>query len=208
MNKTDIRIIYILLLIIIVSAGILIFKTNKAPKYDEELYDAVYKEYEEIISNANNSTSEEKEIKVEKDNTIYVYTNGRGVSYMVTATISIPKIKYNAPIITETTEELLKISPTKLFGPEPNTVGNFCIVGHNYKDDRFFSNLKELEIGDLVYLSDRKNNKLTYKVYDKYEVHETNLECTNQNTDGKVELTLITCTNSKNKRLVVKCVAE
>ena len=206
MNKADIRIIYILLLIIILSAGILIFKTNKVPKYDEELYDAVYQEYEEIISNVSKDTNEEK--ITDKDNTTYIYTNGRGISYMVAATISIPKIKYNAPIITETTEEYLKISPTKLFGPEPNTIGNFCIVGHNYKDDRFFSNLKELEIGDLVYLSDRKNNKMTYKVYDKYEVHETNLECTNQDTDGKIELTLITCTNSRNKRLVVKCIAE
>ena len=207
MNKTDIRIIYILLLIIIISAGILIYKTNKVPKYDEELYTAVYQEYEEIISNENDNTIEEKE--TEEDNTIYVYTNGRGITYMVAATISIPKIRYNAPIITETSEELLKIAPTKLFGPEePNTVGNFCIVGHNYKDDRFFSNLKELEIGDLVYLSDRKNNKMKYKVYDKYEIHETNLECTNQDTNGKIELTLITCTNSRNKRLVVKCVTE
>lgn len=28
-----------------------------------------------------------------------------------------------------------------------------------------------------------------------------------KNSDEKVELTLITCTNNKNKRLVVKCVA-
>ena len=206
MNKTDIRTIYILLLIIIVSAGILVFKTNKVPEYDQELYNAVYEEYEEIISNVNTNITEEKEI--EENNTIYIYTNARGTSYMIAATISIPKIRYNAPIITETTEELLKIAPTKLFGPEPNTVGNFCIVGHNYKDERFFSNLKELETGDLVYLSDRNNNKMTYKVYDKYEIYETNLECTNQDTDGKIELTLITCTNSRNKRLVVKCVAE
>ena len=204
MNKTDIKIIYILLLLIIVSAGILIFKINKTPQYDEEIYDVVYQEYEEIISNVNNNADEE-EID-DKDDTIYVYTNGRGISYMVTATISIPKIRYNAPVIAETTEEFLKIAPTKLYGPEPNAVGNFCIVGHNYKDDRFFSNLKELETGDLVYLSDSKNNKMTYKVYDKYEIYETNLECTNQDTDGKIEITLITCTNSRNKRLVVKCV--
>ena len=64
MSKTDIRIIYILLLIIIISAGILIYKTNKVPKYDEELYTAVYQEYEEIISNENNNNAIKEKEKI------------------------------------------------------------------------------------------------------------------------------------------------
>lgn len=35
------------------------------------------------------------------------------------------------------TEALLKISPTKFWGADPNEVGNFCIVGHNYRNTRF-----------------------------------------------------------------------
>ena len=42
--------------------------------------------------------------------------------------------------------------------------------------------------------------------YDTYIVDETDMSCTSQETNGKIELTLITCDNNDNKkRLVVKC---
>ena len=44
-----------------------------------------------------------------------------------------------------------------------------------------------------------------YKVYDKYIVNATDMRCTSQETNGKIELTLITCDNDNTKRLVVKC---
>lgn len=191
----DTKLIYILLSTIIILSIVFIVKINSVPEYDEEIYQKVYNEYEQIISKNEEDKSNKNEM------------NKQGIesAYMVTATILIPKIKYSAPIISETNEEYLKIAPTKLFGPEPNQVGNFCIVGHNYKDDRFFSDLYKLEIGDKVQLSDKQNNKLMYKVYDKFEVYEDDLSVTNQNTDGKIELTLITCTSNARKRLVVKC---
>lgn len=96
-----------------------------------------------------------------------------------------------------------------MLGPEPNTVGNFVIAGHNYRNNKFFSNLSKLQTGDLVNLSDRNNIKLTYKVYDKYQVDESDFTCTNQNTNGKKEITLITCVNyNKKKRLIIKCRSE
>ncbi|MBO5479455.1 MAG: sortase [Clostridia bacterium] len=45
---------------------------------------------------------------------------------------------------------------------------------------------------------------MAYEVYDSYETDYDNLSCTNQNTNGKREVTLITCNNIKNKRRVVK----
>lgn len=44
-----------------------------------------------------------------------------------------------------------------------------------------------------------------YKVYDIYIVDETDMSCISQQTNGKIELTLITCDNDNTKRLVVKC---
>lgn len=192
----DTKLIYILLSIIIILSIVFIMKINSVPEYDEEIYQKVYNEYEQIIS---------KNEEVDKNSKKEIHKQGIEGAYMVTATILIPKIKYSAPIISETSEEYLKIAPTKFFGPEPNQIGNFCIVGHNYKDDRFFSNLYKLEIGDKIQLSDKQNNKLMYKVYNKFEVYQDDLSVTNQNTDGKIELTLITCTNNPRKRLVVKC---
>ena len=119
----DRKLIYILLFIVIISAGVLIHKINSKPKYDKEVYDQVYKEYEEIISNKN----EQENLKEENDNTIEIYQNARGISYRVIATISIPKINVHLPIISTTSDELLEIAPTKFFGPEVNQIGNFCM---------------------------------------------------------------------------------
>lgn len=79
------------------------------------------------------------------------------------------------------------------------------IVGHNYKNGQFFGNLKKLTIGDNIFLLSSKGNAQMYKVYDIYIVDETDLSCASQETNGKIELTLITCDNNNKKRLVVKC---
>ena len=70
--------------------------------------------------------------------------------YYIVATVNIPSINCTYPIINQSTDELLKIAPCKFWGPEPNEVGNFCIVGHNYIIDKLFSNLTELEIVDEI----------------------------------------------------------
>ena len=119
----------------------------------------------------------------------------------------IPKLELVYPVVNETTDEYLKIAPTKLTGPNMNEKGNFCIVGHNYKNNQFFSKLSKLQINDKVCLTSNNGKKLNYTVYDKYEVDEMDHSCTNQNTRGNIETTLITCTSDKSKRLVVKCKA-
>ncbi len=78
-------------------------------------------------------------------------------------------------------------------------------MGHNYKNGQFFGNLKELKNGDNVFLIPYKGNAEIYKVYDKYIVDETDMRCISQDTNGKIELTLITCDNDNTKRLVIKC---
>lgn len=83
--------------------------------------------------------------------------------------------------------------------------GNLVIVGHNYKNGQFFGKLKNLTIGDNILLLSSKGSAQMYKVYNMYIVDETDLSCTNQETNGKIELTLITCDNDNKKRLVVKC---
>lgn len=207
MSNGERRLVYVLLIGIIALSALLIFKIKSKPKYNQELYEQVYSEYKNMLK----SIDENKEVIIKnesdkvKADTIYINVNSKGQEYRVAGEISIPKIKINYPIIYETSEEYLKIAPTKLFGPEVNEIGNLCIVGHNYKNNEFFSRLSELEIDDRVYLTSNNGKKLTYLVYDKYEIYETDLECTNQYTNGNIEITLITCTSKKKKRLIVKC---
>ena len=203
MSRGESKLIAVLLAGIIVFSCILIYKIKSEPKYDQQLYNEIYSEYEEILVSIEDKETNKEEMV--KDNTIYMIANSQGQKFRVIGKISIPKISMYYPIVYETTEEYLKIAPTKLFGPDINQVGNLCIVGHNYKNEQFFSRIKELEVDDKVYLTTNRGEKLTYLVYDKYEVNENDLSCTSQETNGNIELTLITCATSKKNRLIVKC---
>lgn len=127
-----------------------------------------------------------------------------GTRYYALATINIPSIDCTYPILNHTTDELLKISPTKFWGSDPNEVGNFCIVGHNYRSDKFFSHVPELSIGDAIEITDLKGETLIYRVYDKYVVEPEDTDCTSQKTNGLKEITLITCTDDSKLRVIVK----
>ena len=139
-----------------------------------------------------------------------VQTTSGGFRYTTIATVSIPKLNLQYPVLdgetdsAEETEALLKISPTKFWGPEPNEVGNFCIVGHNYRNTKFFSKVPTLVSGDIITLTDLSGRTIQYKVYNKYEVAPTDVSCTTQLTKGKKEVTLITCTDDSKHRVVVK----
>ena len=208
MDKGERICIFFLLLLILIFSIILVYRIKSGPQYNEKLYNEVYEEYGQIFEN-NKEEPEGDNISNsrKKDNAIYIRVDAQGNEYRVIGKIVIPKISIQYPIIYETSESYLKIAPTKLFGPDINEVGNLCIVGHNYRNKQFFSRLSELNIGDKVYLTSNNGNDMTYLVYDKYEIEENDMECTSQDTKGNIELTLITCTSKKKKRLVVKCKA-
>ena len=138
------------------------------------------------------------------ENTTVEYTTQSGVNYTVEAIIRLPRLEINYPVISETSEELLKISINKYWGPKPNEVGNYCVVGHNYKSKKMFGRLSEVVSGDIVELEGMDGTIVKYSVYDKYTVDPTNTACTSQLTNGRKEVTLITCTNYGKQRLVVK----
>ena len=111
---------------------------------------------------------------------------------------------YNKEELQKRFDELLKISPCKFWGPNPNEVGNFCIVGHNYRSDKFFSNVPELEDGDIIEITDLSDRTLSYEGYDKYVVEPDDVRCTSQRTNGMKEITIITCTDDSKHRVIVK----
>ena len=67
-----------------------------------------------------------------------------------------------------------------------------------------FGKLSGAAVGDEVSLTDLSGNKVTYVVYNRYVVDPTDVSCTSQLTNGQREITLITCTNYGQDRLVVK----
>lgn len=145
---------------------------------------------------------------------IVMHTSPNGFEYYTLAIINIPKIEVNYPIIcgttgsVEETEELLKISPCKFHGAAPHEEGNFCIVGHNYRNTKFFSKVPTLELGDTIEITDLYGKTLTYEIYDKYVVDPDDVRCTSQLTNGRTEITLITCTDDSQNRWILKAVAN
>jgi sortase A len=160
---------------------------------------------ESVAQNDVEETAEEttEETSEETTPSYGTYTTSNGTEYKTVGTIYIPSINVKYPILSETSVALLKISPCKFYGPEPNEVGNLCIAGHNYKTDQFFSKVPNLVTGDVIEITDLKGRTVKYSVYDKYTVVPEDTSCTSQNTDGKKIVTLITCTNDNKKRVIV-----
>ena len=160
------------------------------------------------INSTQNSITEEQQSTtneqiVEKE---YIETEFNG--YKVSAKMYIPKINLETYVLEKYSKQALLTSVTKFYGGEPNQIGNFCIAGHNYGTSNMFQNLKNLSINDEMFLNDTNGNKVKYIIYDIYKVLPNQTQCLSQQTNGKVELTLITCTLDSEKRIIIKARKE
>lgn len=118
--------------------------------------------------------------------------------------IEIPKISIKYPVFSRLDEELLKISPCRFYGKTPNEYGNLCIAGHNYNNSKFFSNLFLLNNGDSIFFYDNSKKKYIYTVFSFYEVTSSDMSPIFNYDRFSKELTLITCNNINQNRLIIK----
>ncbi len=177
-----------------------------------QLGDETTVEEDEIVisldDDANNEAEAVEPIPIEEDEPeappASTVKTSNGSTYNTEAVLSYPKLGISYPVLSEESDALLKISLCKYWGPSPNQVGNYCIVGHNYKSGKMFGKLNMAATGDEVQLKDLAGNVVRYSVYNMYIVEPTDVTCTSQLTNGKRELTLITCTNYGKQRLIVK----
>ena len=79
------------------------------------------------------------------------------------------------------------------------------MVGHNYRNEKFFSKVLTLQVGDIVEIQDLSKRTVQYEIYDIHEVDPNNRDDTTQKTNGKKEVTLVTCTNDSKRRVIVRC---
>ena len=85
-----------------------------------------------------------------------------GKDPFVIGLIKIDKIKLDYPILSNVSDELLKIAPCRFAGPLPNKIGNLCIAGHNYIDNTFFAKISRLELGDEIEIFDMNGKSIKY----------------------------------------------
>ena len=125
--------------------------------------------------------------------------------YNVEGKIQIPAINLEYPILEKMSTQSLATSVVALYpsGDNINQPGNTVIVGHNYRNGLFFSNLKKLSVGDKVYITDYRGTSITYTIYNKFEASESDTSFYDRDTAGKAEITLSTCTDASNDQRTI-----
>lgn len=82
--------------------------------------------------------------------------------------------------------------------------GNCVLAGHNgSRHGTFFTNLKTIQTGEVVKLTDKEGNQYFYEVESMEVVGPYDNSVKDQGEEA--ELTLITCENKGTMRLIVKC---
>ena len=125
--------------------------------------------------------------------------------YTTVGTMKIPKINLEYPILEKLSTQSLATSIVALYpsGDSVNQPGNTVIIGHNYRNGLFFSNLKKLSIGDKVYITDYRGTSITYTIYNKFEASDSDTSFYDRDTAGKAEITLSTCTDASNDQRTI-----
>ena len=196
-----------------ISDDILSFMSNTEDKttissYENALVVKITREVAEQMETMENESDLVKETpKLQTSTATSTYVASNGKKYETIGIVRIPKINVNYPILAQTTNvELMKIAPYKFWGANPNEVGNLCIIGHNYRRKNvFFSDVPSLSVGDIVEIQDLSQRVVQYEVYDLHTVDPSDRSDTTQYTNGKREVTLITCTDDAKQRVIVKC---
>lgn len=150
---------------------------------------------ENIISNTitsdNNSNSNKKTYK----------------GFPMAGSIEIPAINLKYPVLEDASADAIEVAVGIYDGPGLNEVGNTTIAGHNYRDGNFFSNNKKLVEGDKVHITDEMNRKVTYSIYKIYTTSPEDESHLDRDTEGRREITLVTCTDDTKSRLII-CAKE
>ena len=179
--------------------------TTTVSSYENALVVKITQEVAEEMETDSDFGNESSQLQMATATSIYTASDGK--QYETIGIVRIPKINVNYPILAQTTNvELMKVAPYKFWGANPNEVGNLCIIGHNYRRKGvFFSDVPSLAVGDIVEIQDLTQRTIQYEVYDIHTVDPNDRSDTTQYTNGKKEVTLITCTDDAKQRVIVKC---
>lgn len=185
------KVIYFLLIIALIVVVILIARKELTSRNNENLN-------KEVLSEFNNITN---------TNQIGELTlNG----YDVIGKVKIPKIDIEYPILNletsnpEETKVPMRYGIVKYWGGDVNDYGNLSIAGHNNYNGTMFGKTKNLEIGDIVELTDLTNRTIQYKIYDIFITDPNDVSILKTEDETVREVTLITCTNGNKERLILK----
>lgn len=177
-------------------------KNNNTVSDDDNI---IGKPVDENITNNNNTSSDNQGGTTTVKKTKF-YKEFPMVGY-----IKIPKTKAEYPILLDTSPAALEVAVGVMYptNPKLNQPGNTVIIGHNYRNGKFFSNNKKLENGDKIQITDLTGKTLTYTIYEIFQTTSTDTEyITRERNSSSIEVSLSTCTDDGKDRLVILARAE
>lgn len=123
----------------------------------------------------------------------------------VAGTMKIPAINFEYPILEQISSKALETAVVVLYPSSDNLnqPGNTVIIGHNFRNGLFFSNLKKLSNGAKIYVTDYTGKSITYEVYNIFVTSSTDTSFYSRDTNGLAELTLSTCTDASNDQRTI-----
>lgn len=211
-------ILIVLIVAILIGVGILGFnyiRTRNREANAKEAIDEFDRNVgQQVIDDGESQEEDETDKKLEVESTDHsqeqittqtrkkVYTDD---GYIMLGYITIPKTDVKYPILDNVTPEALETAVAALYpsNAQLNQPGNVVIIGHNYKNGRFFSNNKKLTVGDKIRIKDNTGTELTYTIYEKFETTPEDTSFYARNTNGAIEITLSTCTDDSKARTII-----
>ena len=223
--STFLTIVLIILILSLIVIGV-IFAIRAYKDYnDENEREAIYAKLKEgdIQNNGNdqNNTNIEFSVPLIDVNTITTQNNnttnnstGTGTSrrqeyyhnFPMVGYIKISKTNVSYPILIENSPAALETAVVASYptNPKLNQPGVVEIIGHNYRNNRFFANNKKLVVGDKIDITDTEGKTLTYTIYEIFETSEADTSYLRRDRGNNIEIVLSTCTDiNDGKRLKI-----
>lgn len=209
-------ILVILIICIVIGVGILIYNVIKSRNTDNRAIEAIAEFEKNTEENQENSSDQEENLgntiappddtSSSSGTTKKTYYEG----FVMLGYITIPKTNVKLPILDSVTPDSLNTAVAVLYpsNPQLNEPGNVVIIGHNYRNGKFFSDNKKLSIGDKILIKDATGRELTYIIYQKFQTTEQDTSFYTRDTEGMAEITLSTCTDDGKARIIILAKAE
>lgn len=120
------------------------------------------------------------------------------------ALIEIPSVNLESVVVSGMKDDYLKYYVCHFENSaNPGDYGNFALAGHSsYLYNQVFNKVHKVNIGDEINIK-TPTETFSYTITQIFETHPSNIDVLNQNMDKK-EMTIVTCTNTGEDRLIVK----
>ena len=208
-------ILIILVIAVLTIIGILFYNYVIKPDLDRKEKIEEFERFQEEIEEEPEEAPQEGDMEsTTKDDEEYTSYNVRQKptykGFARIGFIKISKTNVNQPILDELNDEALNTAVVSIYpsNPQLNEPGNVVIIGHNYRDGKFFADNKKLNVGDKIQIIDNSGREKTYTIYSKFETTPEDASFYNRDTNGVPEITLSCCTDKGDKRIILLAKAE